>query len=521
MGWVNYINLTFSRVMKRIKELAARKTFGAVHKDFFLQFLIETVVINVFAIGLAILATYLTGDLIQSLIAVELPPIKNLWSTIVFYMSVIVTGCCLTALYPTLLAKSFSINVLFKTNSKTPGMGKLFLKMISVTQYSIAIMLILWVFVINLQMDHLLTLRTGINKEQVIVIDGPLTKSENYTTEIASLGNELRKIDNVFAFTSSHSVVGDKSYKMVLLKAFGKSNNAGLLTNGGIDETFMSFYGIKLLAGRNFHKDMPSERNAILLSEIGAKRLGWVSPEEAVGQKIVLDNWGSPLNNGNGLEVIGVFQDYDLYPHVKTGSVSNDAFGSQGLFFTYKNRAIPWLTPNKISIKITDDYYTTLKAVEHAYTSLFPQSFFNWYFLDEHFNKAYQTHLDFKDQVTSFTLLAIFIACLGLLGTSTFMASERIKELAIRKVLGAGQGNLIRILISGTSEQLLLSLIIGLPAGYLFILEYLTTYTVRVALQWWIFLVPLTLLSIIFFFTILPVLYKSVKVNPVSSLKSN
>jgi putative ABC transport system permease protein len=521
MGWVNYINLTFSRVMKRIKELATRRTFGAGQRDFFLQFLIETLLINVSAIGLAMLATSVSSDLIAHLISVNLPTLNNRWSTILFYMLIVLSGCSLIALYPTLIAKSLSINVLFRTNSKSPGIGKLFLKIISVTQYSIAIMLILWVVVINLQMDHLLNLQTGLKKEQVIIIDGPLNKSKNYTTEVASLGNELRKLDNVSAFTSSHSVVGDKNYKMVLLKAHGKSNNAGLLTNGGIDETFISFYGIKLLSGRNFFKDMPSETNAILLSKIGAERLGWMSPDEAVGQKILLDNWGNPLNNGNELEVIGVFQDYDLYPYIKTGSLSNDALGSQGLFFTYKNMAIPGLTPNKISIKITGDYDAALDAVEKTYTTLFSQSFFNWYFLDAHFNKAYRSHLDFRDQMTSFAFLAIFIACLGLLGTSSFMASEKIKELAVRKVLGAGPGNLIRILISGTAGHLLLSLFIGLPLGYFFILEYLATYTARVTVQWWIFLMPLTLLTVVFFCTILPVLYRAIKINPVTSLKNN
>jgi putative ABC transport system permease protein len=517
MGWINYLNLTFSRVMKRVKEIATRKTYGAGYRDFFMQFLAETIILNILAVMLAFILGFGALGVVSDYTHIPVPAVRNPISLSALYAGILLTGCLITAMYPAILGNAFSIRSLYSSGTKAPGKGRSVIGIITVFQYGISVVMIIWVFVMNLQMNFLLSADTGIDKNLVVIIDAPVNPTAQQGTQTDALLTTLRKIDGVSAATISSSVPGDKDFAMILWKRYGKESNAGLLTNGGVDENFVPFYGIHLAAGRNFMRDAPSQQRSILLSEVGLKRLGFLSADDAVGQDVVVGDWDEATIDSMSFHVIGVFKDYRLDPFIRTGS---EREGLEGLFLTYKTGAFSWLRPLRISIRIEGaDTKRIMNETEKEFSSVFPGTFFNWYFLEDHMNKGYEYHENMRHQILLFTLLAIFISCLGLLGSTRFMAIEKTKELGIRKVLGANASQLGMVLVKTTALHIILATVIGIPLGYYFVVEYLRQYIVHVPLAWWYFAVPLIMLMTIFLLTITPILFRAWRTNPVEALK--
>jgi putative ABC transport system permease protein len=522
MGWVNYVNLGFSIIMKRLKELASRKTFGAMKLDFFLQFFLETLLTNVVALALAMAIYLFASGALELYTGITVPRVVNPWATMWQYAVVILAGTVLVSVYPALLAGSLNINVLFRTTATTPGAGRSFVNGITVFQYGISICLIMWVFLIDRQMDFVLHAETGFNRDNVIVIDGPMNPGNNHAGDMHSLANQVKRIAGVRDVTYSHTVPGDKTYQMVLLARHGRSENAGLYTNGGVDDNFMSFYGVRIIAGRDFAPDKAEAANAMLLSEVGAKRLGFSTADEAVGQRVVLDNWNNPLNNGDAMEIIGVFADYRLGPFVKAGTAAENDNGSQGLFITKGNTAVPMLLPNRISVRIDGMRASRImEDIESEFKTIFPHAFFNWYFLEEHVNRAYTSQLRFRNQLIVFTVLAIIIACLGVLGTIAFLAASRVREVSLRRIFGANAANLAWVMARTMMYQTIAALILALPHAFYFINRYLEAYTTRVSMHWSHVALPVLMMVLLFGLVIAPVVHKVLRLNPARMLRNS
>ena len=174
----------------------------------------------------------------------------------------------------------------------------------------------------------------------------------------------------------------------------------------------------------------------------------------------------------------------------------------------------------KISLKISPKgFEETIQALQSLYEQQFPGNVFTWYFLDDQINQAYQNEKVARNQIVLFTALALFIACLGLLGMITNKAVEKTKEIGIRKVLGAELHQIAQILLNTTLKQIIIATVIGIPAAYYLTQEYLDKFSERIILQWWHFTLPVVILVVIMFTTISSVLWKAARTNPVDALK--
>lgn len=291
-------------------------------------------------------------------------------------------------------------------------------------------------------------------------------------------------------------------------------NDAGVRvqSNGGVDGNFIPFYGIKIVAGRNFDDGDPADTSSIILSEGTVQRLGYINQDEAIGSIIFLDRRRKTT-------VIGVIADYHLKPFLKFEKFA-DYSGKPGLAFVYKNYGFHHFKPKKLSVRINmGNFDETLAEIKTVYSSVFPNSIFNWYFFDDIIAKHYYTETRARRQIAFFTVIALVIAGLGFLGMISNKVVEKTKEIGIGRVLGADMYKIGFVLVSSTIKQVILAAVIGIPLAYYLALQYLEKFSERITLQWWHYTTPLLILGSILIVVITTVLWKTARTNPVEALR--
>jgi putative ABC transport system permease protein len=250
------------------------------------------------------------------------------------------------------------------------------------------------------------------------------------------------------------------------------------------------------------------------LSLSTANRLGFNRPEEAIGQDIY-------VFKENKATVIGVFEDYKLEPLLNEGFVIYR--GNPGLALTYKEFLLPgalFNKPNRMSLRVQPETFNdAIVEIEKKYQKHFADGVFNWYFLDSVIDGKYKQQLVARNQITLFSILAIGIACLGLLGIISNKALEKTKEIGIRKVLGAELHQIAQMLLSTTTKQIVIATVISIPLTYYVTQQYLQNFSEHIHLRWWHYLLPLVILIGIMLGSVATVVWKAAKQNPVDALK--
>ncbi|MBL7856602.1 MAG: ABC transporter permease [Cyclobacteriaceae bacterium] len=515
LAFVNYISLTTSRIRMRQKEVATRKVSGATSADFVKQFTIESAL--VFFIALALAFTLLQLVKYPLYVALQIPIFKIDKESILLMLLVVAIMILVSAAYPTYLSMIPKIRDLFSKGNHLKGNLVLQWSLTSF-QLSIAVVLIIWGFIIYHQVTLVLSKDLGFSKENLITIDAPVFKTTQYESDHEVFKNKLRSLSGIQNVTSSSSVMGDEVIH-ISVKRSTNSVVVGLDTNGGVDEDFLPFYNIRLLAGRNF---METDReNSIIIGEGALSRLGFESAEQAVGSIIQIE--GKPTLTDTikwrTINIIGVMKGYRLRPMLKF-SGDHDNKADAGIALTYKHFLNANLQPERITLRIeTSKTNMVIREAEQVYAGIFPGNVFHWYFLDDHVNRHYRSEKIWRNQILFFTCLAIGIACLGMLGMISNKATEKTKEIGIRKVLGAELQQIAQLLLNTTAKQILMATFIGTPVAYYFTQQYLEKFTERIAVQWWHFALPVVILIVIMFLTIASVLWKAARSNPVEALK--
>lgn len=511
MAWINYINMAVSANLKRIKELAARKTVGARYGDFIAQFTWESFLINLLAAVLAFVIIQTVRTPAETLLQFYIP---DLYDTPPFTLAImaaaLIFGTLFTGIYPAVITLRANPRVLFGT-FKALKKGNTFTQVLTTLQFSFAVILITWIFSIHLQLEYILSKDLGIRKDQVVTIDLPLVYTHVSEGALHAFAEEVSKIPGVSGRTVSHSIPGIES------KFLGVERNGKWITaqsNGAVDEDFIPLYHIRMIAGRNFQKDNPADQQSILLSQTAAAQLGIGNPTDAIGQTISVQksDWSPESVRAT---IVGVFEDYKVDPLFS--SVNN----RDGIVLVYKNYLLPAnITPRKISLLVsTADIQGTLQQVGDLYNTTFAGQVFNWNFLDQQIGRFYEQEKTTRNQITLFTLLAIGIACLGLLAMIRNKALEKTKEMGVRKVLGAGFHHLTALLLNTTARQVMIATVIGIPAAVMLTQRYLEKFSDRIALQWWHYALPAAILIAVMLLTVASTLFKVNKTNPVDALR--
>ena len=269
-----------------------------------------------------------------------------------------------------------------------------------------------------------------------------------------------------------------------------------------IDHDFLDFYGLKLLAGRNFIKGSKQDYMCHIINRKAVKLLGFDSPEDAIGQELETPNWYMTK------KIVGVIENY----HQES---LREEFAPT--IYTYLPHP-RW--SKQYSIKVhPDNLAHTIGKVEKDFHAFFPGNTFEYFFLDQHFDQQYRSDREFGKTFAIFAFLAIVISVMGLFALSLYFTLQRNREIAVRKVMGAGLDNLFVLLTRDFFGLLLLSLLIAFPAAYLIMNSWLNNYANRIGFGFWFFIIPVLIMCMVILISIIYQIYRTARVNPADTLR--
>jgi putative ABC transport system permease protein len=513
IAWVNYVNLSTAKSIERAKEVGVRKVVGALKVQLVRQFLVESLIINIVSLLLAIAIVLLIQPAFNHLLGNKLSLsyifAKGLeGNTILFSLiGLIVAGILISGFYPAFVLSSFKPIAVLKGKLSTSLKGIALRKALVIGQFAITIALIIGSLVVYRQITFLNKQELGFSMDKLLVLKAPtLTNWDStFIDRESSFMNELRQIPNIKGAVSSNRVPGNEMSRTFNVRRVNAGADVHFTTrNVGISSEFISLYGMKILAGRNFistdyNPDWGKLRN-IILNEMAVKLLGFKSPNDALGAAI--------MTGSKQWEIVGVINDFHQkslrYPMEPTLLIPS--------YSTYG--------PITVKVATSLNLPQTIAAIKQKYEASFPGNFFDYYFLDDKFNQQYKDDQLFGKVFAIFSGFAIFIACLGLFGLSLFATLQRVKEIGVRKVLGASISNIVLLLSKDFILLVVVANIIAIPIAWWAMNSWLKDFAYRINISWWIFGLSALLALLIAIATISFQAIKAALANPVKSLRT-
>jgi len=339
----------------------------------------------------------------------------------------------------------------------------------------------------------------GFDKEYMIVLPVHEKVGNNYKT----IKNELKKIHGVLSATAGRGAPINSNNFGADCKPNGVNDEQGAfgIELNSVDYNYMNHFGVKIIAGRNFSEEFSGDfPNAMVINEKMVKSLGLQNPQDAIGKSYFISiNEYKP-------EIIGVVKDFN------SSSLHNEI--TSQVFMTNPN----WFKEFIIKVK-SENISSTINGVKELWAKFFPQYPFEYNFLDESIDKMYKSEEKYSRVISTFSVVALFIACLGLFGLASFVTELRKKEIGIRKVLGASVNNIIQIISCEFAILVMIANIIAWPVAYYFMNKWLQDFAYRIEMNWWIFILSGGIALLIAFVTVSFQAIKAATTNPIESLK--
>ena len=500
IGCINYMNLSTSRSTLRAKEIGIRKVAGAERKEIVFQFLSESILVSYVSFVMAIALTWLTLPWLNKISGQQLTiDILLKWQIIIPLLLIPFVVGLISGIYPALFMSSFQPIKVLKGFLKAGG-GISFRKVLVTLQFAISIILIIATGIVFWQMRFMQNKILGFDKEQIVTIPYATQLNDRYE----AFRNELLTNSNIKNVGRSSRIPTGR-----LLDAMGtRMQSADTLAPVSVDikyvaadHDFIPTYGIKVIAGRGFSRDFSLDTSAFLINEAAAKVLGFKNYQEAIGK-----NFGYGNRRG---KLIGVFNDFHFESlHQKITPLVLLVPRGAGSY-------------GRISIKIAgSNVPAALDRIESSWKNFLPDTPYQYTFLDENFTRLYEAEQRQKTLLIIFASLAIFIACLGLFGLSAFAIMQRLKEIGIRKVLGADMSTIVALLSKDFLKLVAFAAIPAFVVSWYFMNKWLEDFAYRITMPWWMFLTAGILAAVIALITISFQAIKAALTNPVKSLRT-
>jgi ABC-type antimicrobial peptide transport system permease subunit len=488
------MNLSTARSAKRSREIGIRKVAGASRISLIFQFLTEALVLSLIAVGIAVcLAAFLLPYFNQLTTKNILFPFKNTNFWVGMFLLSLITGLAAGS-YPALFLSSFKPIMVLKKSLKFSVKSIVFRKGLVVFQFVLSIVLIASTIIISQQVNYIREMNLGYNKENLVEfsLQNNLVNKYNLFKQEALNAPGIKWVSRIGENPTS---IGSSTYGVSWA---GKDPNATqLFTNSAVGYDFVKTMDLKLLAGRDFATAFPTDTAGYLINESAQKLMGY---KDAVGKSITF--WGKTG------PIIGVVKDFHF------ASV-RDPIKPLILYFG-ENK--DW--GNVLVRTEKDKTKQAITSLEKIYKSINSGLTLNYSFVDDDYNKLYKQETLLGKLTDYFSLLAIIITCLGLLGLVTLAVAQRKKEIGIRKVLGAGITSVFALLSKEFIQLVVLAFVIATPLALWLMKTWLNNYAYKIEISWWIFLLA-GLLSIAI--AIITVSFEAIKAaiaNPVDSLRS-
>jgi putative ABC transport system permease protein len=498
---VNFINLSTAQAVNRAKEVGVRKVLGSNKSQLQIQFIIETFLIVTSAVTLAAAITFLALPYINQLLELSLSfNIFNNPAIILFLLTVTIVVTALAGFYPAIVLSRFNpVNALKSKIIANTGNGISLRRGLVVFQFIIAQVLIIGTLIIVKQMNLFMDQPLGFDKEAIVNV--PFRVDSLRISRLDYLRKQLLSVSGVQAVSFGSNTPVENGNDMWSTFRFNhaiKETDFKAITKFADDE-YVPAYKLHLIAGRNLQ---PSNyTREFLVNESLMKSLGIKNPDDILNKEISM--WGDKIK----CPVVGVLKDFnnrsfrqDLAPLLITTNVT---------------------MYNQAGIKLgTKNISSTMQSVKQIFEQTFPDFVYEYRFLDDKIGNFYKQENQLATLYKIFAAIAIFLSCLGLYGLASFMAVQRIKEVGIRKVLGATAGNIVYLFSKEFIILIAIAFTIATPIAWYYMHQWLQDYAYRINISWWLFAAGGLVAIIIALATISFQAIKAAKANPVKSLKS-
>lgn len=507
IAWFNYVNLSTAHSFKRAGEVGIRKVIGASRENLIAQFLTESFLVNLLAFILAVILISLLQPLFNQLVGKTLS-LQTLAATSVWWYAflLLIGGSLLSGSYTAFSLSKFNpIQTMKGKISKTLG-GVLLRKSLVVSQFIISIFLIIVTILIYSQLHYMQNKNLGINTNQLLVIRGPeLGKDSTYKNRRTAFWNEIAAQSFVKDYCATGSVPGGwYNFTTSGFTQPGSVKGAEVKTYSFaiVGDRFLKTYEIGLVAGRNFTPEECAvewnDNSKVLMNETAITQLGFDNPEQALHTKVQWDE--------RALDVIGVVKDYN---HTSLKRAIDPI-----IFYPQNNNSY-------FSVRITTDkVQEKITSLEKMYKTSFAGNPFEYFFVDDNYNKSYAAEKQYGSIFSTASIWAIFIACLGLFGLATFTVESRVKEIGVRKVLGASVQSIVSLLSKDFLLLVLIAFLIASPLAWWAMHKWLQDFAYRIDITWWVFVVAGSIALMIALLTVCFQAIKAAVANPVKSLKT-
>lgn len=497
---INFINLSIAQGSDRAKEIGVRKVLGAEKSQLIMQIIGETLVASFIATAASLIFVEIVLPQFQEIFGRKLSlSLMENSGGFLFLIGVAVFVGFVSGLFPALYLSNFSPVTILKKTIRLNFSYEILRKGLVVLQFSVSIFLIIGMGMIYKQMNFIKNKDLGFDKESVLIVKAKAEVNNKFET----FRNELLNAPGILSVAGTSDIPGAGSNGSRFVPEGFAQENPQMLPLTFADYDFVSSLGIQLKEGRNFSKSFPADtEKAFILNEKAVENLGWQN--NAVGKKIELFGPGTDEIIKSGF-VIGVIKDYNyesLHSEVKPLVLSYSPFHEYYLIRLDKGNAAD-----------------KLAAIEKVWNKFSPDWTFEAFFLDNNLEKLYQSDQRLATIVNYFGFLAVIIACLGLYGLAAFAAKKRIKEIGIRKVLGASVPGIVKLLSFDFIKLVLIANVLAFPVAYYAITNWLEAFAYRIEIDYMVFVIAAAITILIALLTVGVQALKASLANPVNSIK--
>ncbi len=495
---INYINLTTATAITRSKEMAIHKVLGSGKSVIIKRMLMESLLLTTLAILFALQLAYIALPWFSNLLGTTLNFEFPIWKLSLIIIALGLFVSFVSGFYPGLIMASFQPKKVLKGSafSRNNSTG-LFRKGLVIFQYALSTVLLCSTFLIYQQLNFLGSKELGFDKDQVLIIR---SNNREIVRQSMTFKNELLRKPGIQSVSFMNGEPGGfHDATTIDLPSLSKDLR---MRTAFVDFDYVTTLGLELIAGRGIQSNLASDSTeSVLINEQALKDIG-LAAEDILGQTLYMTA-------------------FDTLPKKVIGVVKNYHFSSlhdeiEPLVISYSPRT------SMIAVKIQGDNITeSIASVENVWTKMVPAFPFNYSFLDERLQRHYNDEIKQGQLFGFFAVIAIFIACLGIFGLAIFSASNRVKEIGIRKVLGASVLGIVVLLSKDVIKLVAISIIFASPIAYFFMDNWLDEFAYRINIHWGVFIIAGLIAVMVAFITVSFQSIKTALIHPANSLRSD
>jgi len=496
---INFINLSTAQSLRRAKEVGVRKVLGSSKNNLTVQFLVETFIVTTVALIIAIA----TVDPIISAFHSFIPQgvTLNLFSlpVVAFLVAILIVTSLLAGFYPARVLSSYLPALSLKGQGSTQLNRKSYLrKTLIVFQFTVSLVFIIGTLIVANQIHFVLNKDMGFNKDAIITLH---TDGNNTIDQLNVFCDKIRELPNVKMVSRHRQTPAAQRHGGTIIEYKGAGGAKIDASFDFCDENYVPLFGLKIVAGRNLSRS--DTLKEYLVNETCAKALGFRKPEDAIGKSVEIGMSDSKR------QIVGVVKDFN----------SKSLHEAITPFFMGSIKK----SERTVSIKLGKDisnFKSTIAQIENAWKRVYPNDKFEYAFFDQTIAGFYDKEQKTAQLMNTAMAIAIFISCMGLFGLATFTAQQRVKEIGIRKVLGASAAGIVSMLSKDFLILIIISLVIASPIAYYLMYKWLQDFAYRINISLWPFLLSGLSAMFIAMATVSFQAIKAALANPVNSLRS-